>query len=94
MANDDILLSRRSPGDAFLLDVIAELSDAQRLYKPYNSLHEVYAVILEEVDELWDECRKKGIARETTRIREELIQIAVTAWRAAIDLGLEGDAHA
>lgn len=39
-----------------------------------NSYHESYAVILEEVDELWDEIKKKK--HDDDRIKEEAVQIA------------------
>ena len=54
------------------------------------SLHEGYAVILEEVDELWDECRKKKAERSSADILTELIQISAMCQRTAEDLGLIG----
>jgi hypothetical protein len=72
----------------FLNAVDVEVRRATVLHSPYNSLHEAYAVILEEVDELWDEVRKQRHARSSDIIRTELIQIAATACRAAFDLGL------
>jgi len=69
----------------------AELFEAEQMYAPFNSLHEAYAVILEEVEELWDEVRKKQRVRSAERLREELVQIAAMAWRAARDLGMEGE---
>ena len=72
----------------FMEDVHAELVRADSLHKPMNSLHEAYAVLLEEVDELWDEVRKKSSERSKAAIREELVQIAAMAWRTAKNLGL------
>jgi hypothetical protein len=46
--------------------------------------HEAYAVILEELDEFWDEVRKKEHCPE--KMLRELIQIAAMAQRAAEDL--------
>jgi len=57
-----------------------------------HSLHEAYAVILEEVDELWGEVRKKQADRDPRVVRGELVQIAAMCWRAARDLGLEAAA--
>jgi hypothetical protein len=39
--------------DPFLEEVKVELSRADENHAPYHSLHEAYAVLLEEVDELW-----------------------------------------
>jgi hypothetical protein len=71
----------------FISDVRDELESAERNHDPYNSLHEAYAVILEEVDELWDLVRMKSRDRQHDCVRTELMQIAVTAIRAAKDLG-------
>ena len=58
-------------------------------HKPFNSVHEGYAVLFEEVDELWEEVRKKSKNRSKKRMREEAIQIAATAIRFIEDLCLE-----
>lgn len=73
----------------FLSDMVVELNRAERQHSPYNSYHEAYAVILEEVDEFWEIVRMKTAARVPADARKELLQIAVTAWRAARDLDLE-----
>ena len=70
----------------FALPVFDEVAQACAKHAPMNSLHEAYAVLLEEVDELWDECRKKSSERNRDDVRTELIQIAAMAFRAAIDL--------
>ena len=36
------------------VEVQEELARAQELHEPFNSAHEGYAVILEELDELWE----------------------------------------
>ena len=76
----------------FLHDLGNEVVRAEQLHAPFHSLHEAYAVILEEVDELWDEVRKKNERRDPHPVRAELVQIAAMCWRAARDLGLEGTA--
>ena len=40
--------------DQILAEVSAELERAERAFPPFNSPHEGYAVIAEELDELWD----------------------------------------
>lgn len=73
----------------FLKDVEAELERAESKHAPMNSLHEAYAVIYEEVDELWDEVRKRTSKRKPKNIRLELVQIAAMCARAAKNLGFE-----
>lgn len=41
-------------------DVMEEISFAEKKYYPYRSSHEGYAIIKEEVDELWDEVKMKN----------------------------------
>lgn len=62
-----------------------ELLDARAKHPRINSAHEGYAVILEELDEFWEEVRKKKALRSKVRIRKELIQIAAMAQRTAED---------
>lgn len=45
----------------------------------FNGLHEAYAVLLEEIDELWDEVKKKRSKRDWKEVAHELSQIAAIA---------------
>ena len=63
-----------------------ELVAAREGNAPQNSLHEAYAVILEEVDEFWDEVKKKASKRVDSEILTELVQIAAMCQRAAEDV--------
>ena len=63
--------------------VKAELHEATTKFPAFNSSHEGYAVLKEEVDELWDEIK----ANRHNRTREEAIQVAAMAIRFLIDLG-------
>jgi len=69
-----------------LEEVDVELTRALRLHGPMHSAHEAYSVLLEEVDEFWEEVRKKTAKRSRERMREELIQIAAMAVRAIKDI--------
>ena len=77
--------------DAAFAAVRVELASARDGHPAYNSSHEGYAVILEELDELWDEVKKKrGICSEL-RMREEATQIAATAIRFILDVCDKGE---
>jgi hypothetical protein len=65
-----------------------EVRQARALHDPINSAHEGYAVILEELDEFWDECRRKRGDRDPDAMLLELVQVAAMAERTAYDLGL------
>jgi NTP pyrophosphatase (non-canonical NTP hydrolase) len=45
----------------------------------FNSPHEGYAVMLEELDELWDEIKKKPSSRDSKYMKNECKQIAAAA---------------
>ncbi len=66
---------------ANLEDVLAELSGAMESFDPFNSAHEGYAVLLEEVDELWDEVKKSPRKRDPVALRKEAVQVAAMALR-------------
>lgn len=74
-----------TPEDAF--DAVwHELTDATLANDPMNSAHEGYAVLLEEVEELWDEIKKKPSKRSTEAMQEEATQVAAMAIRFMIDV--------
>lgn len=54
--------------------------------QPFNSAHEGYAVLLEEVEELWLEVMKKKADRDLGKMRNECIQIAAMAIKFLEDL--------
>ena len=60
-----------------------EYEAAAARFAPFNTPHEAYAVILEELDELWDEVRSKdGLGRAY----EEAVQVGAMALRFLVDL--------
>ena len=63
-----------------------ELDRAFKNYPAMASPHEGFAILLEEVDELWDEVKPKPYLRSRERMREEAMQIAAMAIRFAVDL--------
>lgn len=52
----------------------------------FHSGHEAYGVILEELDEFWDEVKRQH--PNPVLLLKELIQVAAMCERAAEDLGL------
>lgn len=72
----------------FAREVRRELERARNGHAKLNSAHEAYSVILEELDEFWDQCRRKREDRHRGEVFRELVQIAAMAQRAAEDLDL------
>lgn len=62
--------------EQFLEAVVQEADRAVKKHGEFHSLHEAWAVLYEEVDELWEEVRKKRSKRVKEEIEAELIQIA------------------
>ena len=64
-------------------EVAAEVNRAISLHSPMHSYHEGYAVILEELEELFDEikCKKP----DPQKVREEALQVAAMADRFVVD---------
>ena len=63
-----------------------EIDRAIRLYQPMTSPHEAYAIILEEVDEFWDEVKQTH--HNKMELGKQLKQVAAMAIRAIHDLEL------
>jgi len=70
--------------DYILMEIKAEYEKAAKKFKPFNSPHEGHSVILEEMDELWDEVKKQLPSNEN--MKKEAIQIAAMALRFVNDL--------
>jgi NTP pyrophosphatase (non-canonical NTP hydrolase) len=63
-----------------------ELKRARKMHGPVNSIHEGYSVILEELDEVWEEVKKKTKERDMDNLFKELIQVAAMAQKMAEDV--------
>lgn len=84
-----------SPSEAALEAVHKEYLSAGNKFPPFNSSHEGFAVLKEEVDELWDEVKKNpakhprgeeiGTRARQVNMRKEAIQIAAMALRFITD---------
>jgi hypothetical protein len=70
-----------------LKEIQDELQRAEEKFPKFNSPHEGYAVILEELDELWDEIRASGPSRlNKPEMRKEAMQVAAMALRFIVDI--------
>jgi len=72
--------------------VAAELERAREMYPEMHSLHEGYATILEEVEEMWDDIKRKPSQRCGTAILREAVQVAAMVQRMVEDCGLMPEA--
>jgi hypothetical protein len=73
--------------DSFFADVEVELRRGRAANGGgLNSLHEAYAVMLEEVDEFWEQVKTKPANRNYGAIYRELVQIAAVALSAACEI--------
>ncbi len=65
-------------------DTLDELERATSKFGRFASGHEGYAIIKEELDELWDEIKDKKHTNEA--MRAEAIQVAAMAIRFVMDV--------
>ena len=63
-------------------EITRELFQATAKFGPFHSPHEGYAVIKEELDELWEEVKRNDGPRQ----REEVIQLTAMGLRYLYDL--------
>ena len=59
--------------------VINELDSAIEKFPLFNSSHEGYAVLKEEVDELWDEIKNNKDPQSIMNQKKEAVQVAAVA---------------
>jgi len=65
-----------------IAEVHIELIEATQKFGSFHNAHEGFAVIKEELDELWDEVK----ANDIEKAKEEAIQVAAMAIRFIFDL--------
>lgn len=71
---------------AALNAVSAEVNRARAAWPRFNSAHEGNAVLLEEVDELWEHVKTKQKNRDLAAMRKEALQVAAMAIRFATEV--------
>lgn len=72
--------------ERILLEVFEEVQSATELYPPMHTAHEGWALLLEEVDELWDYVKAKPKYRDVTAMRKEAVQVTAMAIRFIHDI--------
>lgn len=65
-----------------LTEIAAEVERAKVHGEHFHSLHEAYAVMLEELHEVWEITMQKRKDRDQDKLRKELIQVAAMAVKA------------
>lgn len=63
-------------------DILKELHRAEIHGVEFNSAHEAYGVIKEELDEFWDLVKMKKKNRDPSKLYEELVQQAAMCIKA------------
>ncbi len=66
-----------------------ELGKAMAAWPPFNSAHEGFAVLQEEIDELWEHVRVKQKNRDLSAMQKEALQVAAMAMRFALEVCTE-----
>lgn len=74
------------PLTTLFAELEAELESATKQFAPMNTPHEGYAVILEELDELWAEVKRKDSEARRVDMRAEALQVATMAIRFIRDV--------
>ena len=74
----------RDPFDSVAAEIAAEIRRARTKHAPMRGAHEGYAVLLEEVDELWDEVKRSK--PDLAAMRKEAVQVGAMALAFALEV--------
>lgn len=74
-------------------EALEELERATKKFGAFHNAHEGYAVLLEEMDELWEEVKKHRSPANNLAMRREAIQVAAMAMRFVYDVGGDSGGH-
>lgn len=87
---DDLRRDNKEFCPTIYYEVQKEVEFAQANWPAFNSAHEGFAVLLEEVDELKDHVWTNQKKRNLEEMRKEAIQVAAMGIRFALDI-CDGD---
>jgi hypothetical protein len=79
-------MTKTADVDKALSDVRVELINTLMKFPPFNSRHEGYAIILEELDELWELVKKKSDDNIQDEMYKEANQVAAMAVRFMLEM--------
>lgn len=79
------------PVRSIAFEATAEVTSAQMNWPKFNSAHEGFAVLKEEVDELWDHVKTNQKRRDIEAMRKEGVQVAAMAMRFVLEICNEKD---
>jgi hypothetical protein len=71
--------------DLMVTKIIEEMGRATREYGAFRSTHEGYAVIKEELEELWEEIKKNN----AVNVNAEALQLAAMTLKFLVDFGFD-----
>lgn len=66
-------------------EIALEAMDARLKFPPFNSSHEGYAVLAEELDELWDDVKANDVEHSIA----EAVQVGAMALRYIADMRMK-----
>lgn len=72
--------------EVIMKQVQGELAAAQLNWPAFNSAHEGFAVLKEEMDELWEHVKTNQKKRDLFAMRMEAVQVAAMACRFALEV--------
>ena len=74
-----------TPAQKALNEIAQEHKWAIEHFPAMRSPHEGYAIILEELEELWAEVKKQHHLRDKEKMRNEAMQVAAMSLRFMVD---------
>jgi hypothetical protein len=79
----------------FSREIFEEMAQTSLKFPPFNSDHEGFAVLKEEVDELWDvvKLNKSKHPERAVLMRKECIQVGAMALRFLHDMKIREEQH-
>jgi hypothetical protein len=81
LAGGDSTVRENYELDVILRVIGREVKAAEAKFPEMNSAHEAFAVMQEEIDEVWEIVKQKQSVRDLDHLQKELVQVAAMAVR-------------